>query len=54
MPEHSRSSMEQYYAEFPQDDRLKSGFGQLEFERTKNDCAAIPAAPACRRAERAF
>jgi hypothetical protein len=35
MPEHSRSSMEQYYAEFPQDDRLKSGFGQLEFERTK-------------------
>lgn len=27
--------MEQYYAEFPEDDRLKSGFGQLEFERTK-------------------
>jgi SAM-dependent methyltransferase len=35
MPEHSRRSMEQYYAEFPEDDRLKSGFGQLEFERTK-------------------
>lgn len=34
MPEHSRRSMEQYYAEFPEDDRLKSGFGQLEFERT--------------------
>jgi ubiquinone/menaquinone biosynthesis C-methylase UbiE len=33
--EHSRRSMEQYYAEFPEDDRLKSGFGQLEFERTK-------------------
>jgi ubiquinone/menaquinone biosynthesis C-methylase UbiE len=27
--------MEQYYAEFPEDERLKSGFGQLEFERTK-------------------
>ena len=35
MPGHSRRSMEQYYAEFPEDDRLKSGFGQLEFERTK-------------------
>jgi ubiquinone/menaquinone biosynthesis C-methylase UbiE len=35
MPENSRRSMEQYYAEFPEDDRLKSGFGQLEFERTK-------------------
>lgn len=35
MPEHSRRSMEQYYAEFPEDERLKSGFGQLEFERTK-------------------
>lgn len=35
MPEHSKRSMEQYYAKFPEDDRLKSGFGQLEFERTK-------------------
>jgi len=35
MPEPSRRSMGQYYAEFPEDDRLKSGFGQLEFERTK-------------------
>ena len=35
MPEPSRCSMEQYYAEFPGDDRLKSGFGRLEFERTK-------------------
>ena len=35
MSEHSRRSIEQYYAEFPEDDRLKSGFGQLEFERTK-------------------
>ena len=35
MPEHSKRSIEQYYAEFPEDDRLKSGIGQLEFERTK-------------------
>jgi len=35
MPEDSRRSIEQYYAEFPEDARLKSGFGQLEFERTK-------------------
>lgn len=35
MSEHSRRSIEQYYAEFPEDDRLQSGFGQLEFERTK-------------------
>jgi SAM-dependent methyltransferase len=35
MAEHSRRSIEQYYAEFPEDDRLKFGIGQLEFERTK-------------------
>ena len=35
MPENSRRSIEQYYAEFAEDERLKSGFGQLEFERTK-------------------
>ena len=35
MPEHSRRSMKQYYAEYPEDDRLKSAAGQLEFERTK-------------------
>ena len=35
MPEYSRRSIEQYYAEFPEDDRLKSATGQLEFERTK-------------------
>lgn len=35
MPEHSRRSIEQYYAEYPEDDRLKSAAGQLEFERTK-------------------
>jgi SAM-dependent methyltransferase len=33
--ERSRRSIEQYYSEFPEDDRLKSGIGQLEFERTK-------------------
>jgi SAM-dependent methyltransferase len=35
VPERSRRSIEQYYTEFPEDDRLKSGIGQLEFERTK-------------------
>ncbi len=35
MLEHSKRSIEQYYTEFPEDDRLKSGIGQLEFERTK-------------------
>jgi SAM-dependent methyltransferase len=35
MPDRSKRSMEQYYSEFPEDDRLKSGIGQLEFERTK-------------------
>jgi hypothetical protein len=33
--EHSKRSIEQYYAEFPEDDRLNSGRGQLECERTK-------------------
>jgi SAM-dependent methyltransferase len=35
MPENSRRSIEQYYAEFAEDDRLKYAIGQLEFERTK-------------------
>jgi ubiquinone/menaquinone biosynthesis C-methylase UbiE len=35
VPEQSKRSIEQYYAEFPEDDRLKSGIGQLEFERTR-------------------
>jgi len=35
MPEHSKRSIDQYYAEYPEDDRLKSASGELEFERTK-------------------
>lgn len=35
MSEHSRRSIKEYYDEFPEDDRLKSARGQLEFERTK-------------------
>jgi len=35
MAEHSKRSIEQYYAEFPEHDRLSSAAGQLEFERTK-------------------
>jgi ubiquinone/menaquinone biosynthesis C-methylase UbiE len=35
MPEHSKRSIEQYYAEYPEQDRLSSARGQLEFERTK-------------------
>jgi len=35
MPEPSKRSIEQYYAEFAEADRLTSGMGQLEFERTK-------------------
>jgi len=35
MAEHSKRSIEQYYAEFPERDRLSSATGQLEFERTK-------------------
>jgi ubiquinone/menaquinone biosynthesis C-methylase UbiE len=35
MTEHSKRSVEQYYAEYPEHDRLKSARGQLEFERTK-------------------
>lgn len=31
----SKHSIEQYYAEFAEADRLTSGMGQLEFERTK-------------------
>ena len=35
MPEPSKRSIEQYYAEFAEHERLKSGMGQLEFERSK-------------------
>src|ERR1700687_215639 len=35
MSEHSKRSVEQYYAEYPEHDRLSSARGQLEFERTK-------------------
>jgi len=35
MPEPSKRSIEQYYAEFPEEERLRSGMGRLEFERTK-------------------
>lgn len=31
----SKRSIEQYYAEFPEEERLRSGMGLLEFERTK-------------------
>jgi len=47
MPQHSKRSIEQYYAEFPEDDRLQSGMGQLEFERTKGIVRRfLPAPPA--------
>jgi ubiquinone/menaquinone biosynthesis C-methylase UbiE len=36
MSEHSKRSIEQYYAEYPEDGRLSSAKGQLEFERTKS------------------
>ena len=36
MSEHSKRSIEQYYAEYPEHDRLSSARGQLEFERTKS------------------
>src|SRR5258708_35791059 len=35
MSEYSKRSIEQYYAEYPEHDRLRSARGQLEFERTK-------------------
>jgi len=35
MAERSKRSIEQYYAEFPEHDRLNSETGQLEFERTR-------------------
>jgi len=36
MSRHSKRSIEQYYAEYPEHDRLRSPRGQLEFERTKS------------------
>jgi ubiquinone/menaquinone biosynthesis C-methylase UbiE len=35
MSKPSKHSIEQYYAEYPEHDRLSSARGQLEFERTK-------------------
>jgi ubiquinone/menaquinone biosynthesis C-methylase UbiE len=35
MPVSSKRSIEQYYAEFPEEERLWSGMGLLELERTK-------------------
>jgi ubiquinone/menaquinone biosynthesis C-methylase UbiE len=35
MSEHSKRSIQQYYDEYPEHDRLNSARGQLEFERTK-------------------
>jgi len=35
MAEQSKRSIEQYYAEYPEHERLSSARGQLEFERTK-------------------
>jgi ubiquinone/menaquinone biosynthesis C-methylase UbiE len=35
MPASSKRSIEQYYAEFAEQERLNSGMGQLEFERSK-------------------
>jgi ubiquinone/menaquinone biosynthesis C-methylase UbiE len=35
MPKSSKRSIEQYYAEFAEQERLNSGIGQLEFERAK-------------------
>jgi hypothetical protein len=47
MPEHSLRSVEQFYAEFAEDHQLKSGRGQLEFERTKEIVQRfLPAPPA--------
>lgn len=47
MPPHSKRSIEQYYAEFAEDDRLESARGQLEFERTKRIVRRfLPAPPA--------
>jgi len=43
----SKRSMQQYYAEFAEQDRLNSGMGQLEFERSKQILRRfLPAPPA--------
>ena len=47
MPSPSKRSIEQYYAEFAEQERLNSGMGQLEFERTKRILRRfLPAPPA--------
>jgi hypothetical protein len=43
----SKRSIEQYYKEFAEADRLTSGMGQLEFERTKRILQrSLPSPPA--------
>ena len=47
MPHHSKRSIEQYYAEYPEHERLRSARGQLEFERTKRIVQRfLPSSPA--------
>ncbi|MGA7622029.1 MAG: class I SAM-dependent methyltransferase [Candidatus Acidiferrales bacterium] len=47
MSEHSERSIEQYYAEYAEHDRLSSPRGQLEFDRTKRIVLRfLPAPPA--------
>jgi len=47
MPSPSKRSVQQYYAEFGEQDRLNSGMGQLEFERSKRILRRfLPAPPA--------
>jgi hypothetical protein len=41
MPEPSKRSIEQYYAEFAEADRLTSGRGQLEFEAHQKNFATV-------------
>ena len=45
MTEHSKRSIEQYYAEFPEGDRLKSSTGQLEIEAPKRIIQRFLSAP---------
>jgi hypothetical protein len=41
MPQPSKPSIEQYYAEFAEADRLTSGMGQLEFEAQQRNFATV-------------
>jgi hypothetical protein len=46
MPESSRRSIGQYYADFPEEERLRSGMGRLEFENEKDMERFMPSPPA--------